>query len=317
VWRRVDDVFRFVYVLLAPVMIVALGKVVPVGGILISTGIATVIAMTGSTRWITMVATIRFLGKPLAKFGKLGEYYRVHTPAPLVYYVLYPLLFPYWLFKRTARQEFFAYKRVGALAVIITVVSAVHDYFHNWAPIPSNFFFGMMLGTAVLQLLITFMFVMPIVTTLIGYQKRGHKKSMVALVVVSLGMGVLMAYGMRKLEMVPLAVQARLHARIKWQPEAAHAVIRDALENGVAHAGPGGAPLEAARETLATVFRPDEARAFMIYNAKGVVILVAKVKSHKYAWAARNRAGPIVKAVDLPTEMLTALELEPTASVWP
>ena len=59
VWRRVDDVLRFVYVLIA------------------------------------------LVGKPLAKFGRLGEYDRSHAPKPLLYYVAYPLLFPYWLFEPT------------------------------------------------------------------------------------------------------------------------------------------------------------------------------------------------------------------------
>ncbi|MBL9018511.1 MAG: hypothetical protein JNL83_30270 [Myxococcales bacterium] len=42
-WGRVDDVLRFVYVLLAPALMVALGHIVPIGGIVISTGIATAI----------------------------------------------------------------------------------------------------------------------------------------------------------------------------------------------------------------------------------------------------------------------------------
>jgi hypothetical protein len=319
VWRRVDDVLRFLYVLLAPAVIVVLSKVVPIVGILISTGVATVIALSGSTRWIKFVSTIRFVGRPLAKFGRLGEYYRVHAPKPLIYYVLYPLLAPYWLINRTARREFFAYRRVGALALIVTVVSALYDYVHNWSPIPKNLFFGMMVGVTILQLLITCIVVMPIVTTLIGYQKRGHKKSIAVLLAASLALGGAMWWTLHRFESVPMAVQMRLRARIKWQPEPAHAAIRAALEAALTHAGDADkmAPVEAARDTLETVFRPDEARAFMLYHGGGVVILVARTRNHEYAWAAQNKAGPITSAADLPPALRDAMDLAPTASVWP
>lgn len=307
-WRRVDDVFRFVYVLFAPVMIVSLGKFVPIGGIMISTGIATVIALTGSTKWITTVRTIPILGRPLANFGRLGEYYRVHAPKPLLYYIAYPLLFPYWLIKATARREFLAYKRIGLLAVIITVAMAVYDYFHNWAPMPRKYFFSTFVATSFLQLLITFMFVMPIVTTLIGYQKRGHKKSIIALLIASLLLGGGMAYAMRRLEVVSFATQSRLRARIKWQPEPARAAMRAALD----------APsLPAARETLATVFKPDEVRAFRFAGTKEIVIVAAKTKNHEFAWAAKTRTGWVETAAQLPPDVQKALELAPTASAWP
>ena len=91
--RRVDDVLRFIYVLLAPAMMVALGYVVPIGGIVISTGIATAIALAGSDGYVRRVQGITLIGKPLAKLGRLGEYYREHPPKPLLYYVFYPLLF--------------------------------------------------------------------------------------------------------------------------------------------------------------------------------------------------------------------------------
>jgi hypothetical protein len=308
VWRRVDDVLRFVYVLFAPVMIVSIGKFVPIGGIMISTGIATVIALAGSTKWITTVRTIPILGRPLANFGRLGEYYRVHAPKPLLYYIAYPLLFPYWLFKGTARREFLAYKRIGLLAVIITVSTALYDYFHNWSPMPRKYFFGAFIGTTFLQLLITFMFVMPIVTTLIGYQKRGHKKSIIALVIASLVLGGGMAYAMRRLEVVSFATQARLRARIQWQPEPARAAMRAALD----------APsLEAARETLATVFRPDEVRAFKFAHGKDIALVAAKTRNHEVAWAAKTPTGWVETAAQLPPAVQTALELSPTASAWP
>lgn len=315
-WGRVDDVLRFVYVLLAPAMMVALGHIVPIGGIVISTGIATAIALTGSETYVRRVQGVRLIGRPLAKLGRLGEYYREHPPKPLLYYVFYPLLFPYWLVKREARQELFAYKRVGALAVVITVATGFVDYYRNWDPMPAKLFFKAAFANSVLGLLITMIFVMPIVTTLIGYQTRRHLKSIAALLVLGVTLGGMMAIAMRRIAAVPFQTQARLKMRIQWKPDAARAVMHDALERGVQE--PDRAAAEArARQILATHFRPDEARAFRLLGGDGVVILFAKTKNHEYAWAARTKAGWITTAAELPEAARTAFELPPTASAWP
>lgn len=314
---------RFAYVLLSPAMIVALGALVPIGGILISTGVATVIALTGSTQWIRTVSTLWLIGKPLAKFGKLGEYYRVHTPRPLLYYVLFPLLFPYWLFKRSARVEFLAYKRIGALAVVITVGAALYDYLHNWVPLPRKYFLSALFATSVLQLLITFMFVMPIVTTLIRYQREKHYKSIGTLLVLGLLLGGIMVGTMRTLDTVSFAVQARVRARIQWQPDEARAAMAAAVDAGLAseleHHGDRGVALAAARARLQPTFHADEARAFRVVSASGVVIIYAKTRSHELAWYARalRTNQPIVNAADLPPDLRDHVGLAATASAWP
>ena len=314
-WGRVDDVLRFVYVLLAPAMMVALGFVVPIGGIVISTGIATAIALAGSETYVRRVQGIKMLGKPLAKLGRLGEYYRQHPPKPLLYYVLYPLLFPYWLFKREARQELLAYKRVGALAVVITVITGFVDYHRNWDPMPAKLFLRAAFANSVLGLLITMIFVMPIVTTLIGYQTRKHVKSIAALLVIGIALGGAMAVAMRRVESVPFQTTARLKMRIEWQPESARAVMRDALERAVHEKRDAAEPK--AREVLATYFRPDEARAFRLVGGDGVALLFAKVKKGRYAWVARTKTGWITTAAELPEGARIALGLLPTASAWP
>ncbi|MBL0214400.1 MAG: hypothetical protein IPQ07_10985 [Myxococcales bacterium] len=322
-WRRVDDVLRFIYVLLSPAMIVALGMVVPIGGIMISAGLATAIALTGSTQWILRVSTLKLIGKPLAKFAKLGEYYRVHTPRPLLYYVLFPVLFPYWLFKRTARQEFLAYKRIGALALIVTIGGTFYDYFHNWVPLPRKYFFGALFSTFVLQLLITFMFVMPIVTTLIVYQRKAHRKSIATLLVLGLVLGGAMFATMRQVDQVSFAVQARVRARIKWQPEETRAAMVAALDAGLAsqveHRGDFDAAREAARKRLEPVFHADEARAFHLISSDGVVMIYAKTRNHELAWSALalRTNKTITSAADLPPELREQLGLPATASAWP
>lgn len=314
--RRVDDVLRFIYVLLAPAMMVALGYVVPIGGIVISTGIATAIALAGSDGYVRRVQGITLIGKPLAKLGRLGEYYREHPPKPLLYYVFYPLLFPYWLWKREARKELLAYKRVGALAVIITVVTGFYDYYRNWDPMPAKLFLKAAFANSVLGLLITMIFVMPIVTTLIGYQARRHLKSIAALIILGVTLGGTMSLAMRQVETVPFQTQARLKARIKWRPDPARAVMRAALDRAIGQRERPEA-LRVAREELATYFRPDEVRAFRLLGGEGVVMLVAKTKNHEYAWTAKTKSGWVTTAAELPAAARDALELSATASAWP
>ena len=307
-WRRVDDVLRFVYVLIAPAVMVVLAKLVPITGIVISTGVATIIALTGSSQWIRAVATIRFVGKPLAKFGRLGEYYRAHPPKPLLYYVAYPLLFPYWLFNKAARTELFVYKRIGVLALLVTIGTSIYDYFHNWVPLPGKYFANTMLATAIMQLLVTFMFVMPIVTTLLTYQRQGHKKTTWTLTACALILGGMMWVGMARFPAVTFATQARLRARIKHEPEVARAAMRAALDAG---------NVDAAHAVLETAFRPDEVRAFHIQPWKDGVLLWAKTRNHEVAWTAKTRAGFATSAAELPAPARDALELEPTAAPWP
>ncbi len=287
---------------------VALAKLVPMLGIVISTGIATAIALTGSSQWIRSVSTIRFVGAGLAKFGRLGEYYRAHPPKPLLYYVAYPLLFPYWLFNKAARREFFVYKRIGALALIVTIATSTYDYFHNWQPLPAKFFFSAMIATAILQLLITFMFVMPIVTTLLTYQRANHRRTIWVLTAAALVLGAATWISMRKIDSVTFLTQSRLRARIKWEPDAARTAM---------HAVFDAPDLEGARAALATTFRTDEIRAFHVAPIPDGAMVWAKTKNHEVAWAAKTRAGFATSASVLPDDARTALELAPTAAPWP
>lgn len=306
--RRLDHVLRFAYVLLAPAMIAALAGLIPVTGLSINAGLATVIALAGSDRWVARTQGIPVIGRPLSKIGRLGEYYREHPPKPLLYYVLYPLFAPYWLFKKSARQELFVYKRLGALAVIITLVTAAVDFAKNWQPLPFKYFAGSMLGTMFVQLIVTFMFVMPIVTTVIEFHRHGHKKSLVFLAVVGLALGVVTVVGLRSVERIPFATQQRALSRIKWKPDVAREVMARAL----------AAPTqEDARGVLAEFFRRDEARAFKRTQTGDVVVLWAKLRQKKHPWIARSRNGAITRFDGLPVEVREVLKLSPEAAPFP
>lgn len=317
-WRQIDDVLRFGYVLIAPAIIVVLGGLLPITGMVLTTGIATVIALVGSQAWVDRVSLVQWVGKPLAKFGQLGEYYREHPPKPLPYYVLYPLFAPYWLLKREARRELLAYKRIGALAVVITAVSGCYDYFHNWSPLPANYFFKAQFATSILGLLITFMFVMPIVTTLIRYRQRGYVVRMIVLVSIASALGAVMAaVTLSNRDMVRLSLRERIKARILWQPGQARDALRGALQRATTQADQESAE-RAAHDALEAFFKPDEAATFRVIASDGVAVLATKTKNHRYAWTARTKTGWAATAGDLPLSIRSQLELDdPAAAPWP
>jgi len=54
------------------------------------------------------------------------SYYREQRPRPFAYYLVYPLLFPYWLVNREARQEFLMF-RGYTLASFLILYRASRD----------------------------------------------------------------------------------------------------------------------------------------------------------------------------------------------
>lgn len=295
-WRAVDYVLRFLYLFLAPLMLVGISQVMPIMGIMIGAGLATVVAVFGSDRWQDSVKRIRLLerfeivGRVVGGMGRLGDYYREHPPKPLVYYIAYPLLFPYWIFNRVARREFLLYRRLNAITLVIVIITGVLDYVRNWRPIPFNYFFGVAIGTFIFQLLATFALVMPIVTTILLYHQRKLKKTLwaaLACIVLTGGLGL---YVVRSSTSLSVGVQTRLRARTGYF----HHEAVDALAHGLDAAlasfkrapTDGAAALAAAQEAIQTLYHPDEAAAFHLYADHGVIMLFVRFKNEPPIWLA-------------------------------
>src|SRR5258708_113640 len=62
--------------------------------------------------------------KPLA----FEDYYRTHAPRPFVYYVFYPLLFPYWLTNKEARREFIVFRGYTTFGLIVLLISGSYQW---------------------------------------------------------------------------------------------------------------------------------------------------------------------------------------------
>ena len=69
--------------------------------------------------------------------------------------------------KSTASSQLRRHRRISTVVLVISLIAGAFNYWHKWHPdIPFWTFFGAMVGLLVMQLLLTFTIIMPIVTTL-------------------------------------------------------------------------------------------------------------------------------------------------------
>jgi hypothetical protein len=274
VWQRVDLVLRFLYLILAPFFLSVMTGVFPMTGILIGCGLATGIALFGSKRWVALVGRLPIVGRILANMGRLGDYYEERAPRALVYYILYPLLAPYWLVNRDARREFLVYRRLNSVAVAIVLALATIDYLRVWRPIPFHVFFGASVAMFVFQLLVLFALVMPIVTTIVICHRRGLEKSLYGALALVAVTGTLGVWALHQRPHVSASANARVEARTKLNEQAAFATMMDAAE-AVLRAPDQETALAAARATLRRYYRADEAAAFRVYRDATTIAVYA------------------------------------------
>jgi hypothetical protein len=294
VWQRVDLVLRFVYVLLAPLVLMVMASIVSLGAIVVTTAIATIIALAGSARWRRRVTGIPVVGRPLAKFAALGEYYDEHPPKPLLYYIFYPALFPYWLIKRDARREFMVYRRVSAITLLAVVGLGTLDYFRHWQPIPFDYFVGVSIGMFIFQLLATFAIVMPIVTTIITLHQQALKRTLIALVAGALAVAALTVVTLK--DHVPMSVLTRTRARTIVQHHEAFEALHKALQAAASSIAAGAddeLTLSRVHDALETLYHPDEAAVFRLYHDDRVIVVYAKFGRNPTMWLGMANHHPV------------------------
>src|SRR5262249_21149323 len=117
----------------------------------------------------------------------LEAYYRARRPRPFLYYVFYPLLFPYWLINREARTEFVLFKgfTVGSFVVLIGSVTA--DYFVHWRPeLRLRDYMPVLALTIGVEWLLVLALLMPIATTVVGFHATMRRGRLVALLLIGL-----------------------------------------------------------------------------------------------------------------------------------
>ena len=314
-WVSIDRALRFLYCAAVPMFIVAFAVVAPVGGVIFGAVLAAAVALIGPDRWRAWTARVPLAGRVVGNMARLGEFYRETPPRPLVYYVVFPLLF----FSKRARTEYRLYRRLNVVALLILVAGNAYDFVAHWRPeLTFKQFAGVALGNLILQALITTALIMPLVTTLVVYKQERHRKALIALAVIGVVTTALMVLFAVRTEKIPGPTEKRMILRAEAAPERARAALEAALHDGIAALAPDaragyqrGAPLDKVHAALRALWKRDEANAFHFgWDAKtrtGVVF--RRFRKHAPLWLAQDANGRLIDNLDrLPPSAQTALK---------
>lgn len=270
-------VVRLLYFLVVPFTVVFVHVAIPMMGVLIN-----FVLLIAGFMFIEALRRSadrhRIVGKLARRQLRLEEFYREHPPRMFAYYMVYPLLFPYWLFNRVARQEFGLYRGYTALGVVLLVVFGALDYSLNWAPeIGFGDFMAGWFASFIIQLVVLIGFLMPLCVTIVGYQLAGRRRSVSAMLGAA-GVSLLFAIlGLVSMPdpIVPAPTVARVRLRSEAAPERAHAAhvaaltsvwqdLRDRRAEFDDAGWLGGVSLARAQAELTGFYHRDEAAAFHV-----------------------------------------------------
>lgn len=273
-----DFVTRLAFFAAAPFLLVFVAEVFPVTGAIVQVLVCLTVFLLAETarRVAARSRVVQFLLRNQLAFE---AYYREHRPRPFFYYVLYPLLFPYWLTVRRARREFWLFKGYTFLTFGALVVSLVYQYRSLFPPeLTLRQFLPIAAGSLAAEAVVVLMFLMPIVTTVVHFHaERSPRRLAVLLLVGLVSMSIAIVRIERRREpIVSFATRARVRLRTTARPALAEKAQIAALsqawaalpvsKNDVDSDGKVlGAPLERARAALATYYRTDEAHAFDLW----------------------------------------------------
>lgn len=301
-----DFVLRLAFFATAPLLIVAVAAVFPVTGALVMVGLALGAFIFGEAVR-SLAARHRLLARLLKNQLAFEAYYRAHPPKPFLYYVFYPLLFPYWLSVKEARVEFWLYKGYTVFSIAVLVGGSVWQFFEMWRPeLGLSAFLGVFLAQLLAETLLVLMLVMPIVTTVVRFHALGARWRLAVLLCVGMVSSAVavVALERRRDPIVSFATRERVGMRTAAKPKRAHdvqlAALREAWkvlpkekEDIDSDGKVEGDALEKAHEKLADFYKTDEAFSFDMWlsRTKKQQILVV------YFEARRGRP-PIFLALD-------------------
>ncbi len=271
-----DFVLRLAFFALAPVAIVFAAQLFPVRGVIIDVGLALGLFIAGEAvqTWAKRTRFVRsFLSEALA----FEAYYRSSPPRPFLYYLAYPLLFPYWLLKRDARREFLLFRgyTLGGLGILLVTLG--WQYTTAWAPeLGLRAYVPYVLLTLLVETILALAMLMPIATTVVWYHssfRRGRLAVVLAVGLISTAV-VFVRVANRRRPIVSYATRERVVLRTAASKRKAHRALLQAVRAARQHIpnnaieGDGlvlGAPLDKAVETLQQFYKSDEAYSFNLW----------------------------------------------------
>lgn len=310
-----DFVLRLAFFVGAPIAIVKAAALFPVGGAIVQIVIALVIFFVGeAARGLSEKYTLarRLLRKQL----EFEAYYREHPPRPFLYYVFYPLLFPYWLWNREARRELMLFRGFTILSAIVLVGTLTYQFFRLFPPeLGAKEFFPLAAGTIGVETLVILAFLMPMATTVVHFHReRAPIRLAVLLLAALVSIGVTTYRVTKKRDpLISYATKQRARARSAVSPRGARAAQERALRVAwkvLPHSADDvdidgkveGLPLEMARIALTPFYKPDEAAAWDLWYTKAkidgksqqlLVLYFAATRGKNAMWIAIDRSEKI------------------------
>jgi hypothetical protein len=306
-----DFLLRLAFFSTAPFLVVFVALLFPVSGAVLQIGFALLVFVAGeATRRLALRRPL--LRAILASQLEFEAFYREHPPRPFVYYVLYPLLFPYWLSVADARREFLLFKGYTLASFALLLLSLLVQFLRAFPPeLSLRDFAPLAAGTFVAETVVVLMFLMPIVTSVVHFHQRHAPRRLLLLL---LAAGVSVGFATARLErrrdpIVSFATRTRVGLRTRARPTAALHVQSQALraawqalpkqQNDIDRDGKvEDLPLTLARDTLTGFYKNDEAHAFDLWYAhqsdQSILVLYFEAhRGHEPIWLALDQTGAI------------------------
>jgi hypothetical protein len=291
-----DFILRLAFFAAAPFLLVFAALIFPITGALVQIALALGVFFVGEAVR-DLSAKSRIARLVLGAQLEFEAYYREHPPRPFLYYVFYPLLFPYWLFVRAARREFLLFKGYTVASFLFLLGSMAFQYYRSFPPeLGPKAFAPIALGTLLAEAIVILMFLMPITTTVVHFHLTRAPRRLAVVLLVGLLSSSLAVYRLEKRRdsMVSFATRMRVALRTEARPHDANTALLKALHAAwaVLPAAKGdvdsdgkveGRVLDNAHEALTAFYRPDEACAFDLwYTKRGKgAILVLYFEAHR------------------------------------
>jgi hypothetical protein len=321
--RVLDFCLRLAFFATAPFLATFAATLFPMTGVLVNIALTLVVfAFAQALRERTR--TSRLLQKVMARRLAFETYYRENPPRPFLFYVFYPLLLPYVLYRAVTRRELLLYRGFTWPGAVILGAAAGYDYWAHWQPeLGLRQFVPVWVLLFLVQTLAMFVFLLPIATTVVKlHSERRVLELRVLLGVAALSVAVaVVALVHKRGHVVSWVTTHRVMLRSKLFPPAARAAQLEALNavrGNLAELGPStdaagwveGDSGDRAEVELETFYKSDEAYAFSLHAlpAAAPEVLVLQcwvVGGGPPIWRAIKRSGQeITDKRDLPPGVL-------------
>lgn len=318
-----EYVLRLAFFAFVPFMVVLLAMLVPMGAAIANMVLALGAFFFGEV--LVGAAEKRpWLKRVLRRQLAFEAYYRENPPRPFLYYVFYPFLMPYWLAVAPARREFLLFKGYTVVTLAVVSLTGVYRYFWVYQPqIGFAKFLPALLIGMVIETLAVMMLIMPMTTSVVALHRKKQSKRLIALLAVGLVSAAVAASVMvhRHRTFPSLETRQRIWDRSAKEPVTTRVTLQRALQRAWADRKRGssaaweretdgtmqGQPLEDARASLLSFYRPDEASAFELWTTSkkerpGIMIIFAEGRKRgRPVWLGMRYDGTIIdKGVDVP-----------------